>query len=80
MVPGLMSDKEYMFRVRPVNRVGEGEALEQAQPLRLVSPYSESHDDFVFFHSFWTEFGKTKSLASSRPKNLVDAPQACLSG
>ena len=41
-VPGLLSGRDYMFRIRPVNRMGVGEPLEQAQPLRLVSPYSKS--------------------------------------
>ena len=30
-----------MFRVRPINRMGIGEAIEQTQPLKVVSPYSK---------------------------------------
>ena len=40
-VPGLISGQDYFFRVRPMNRIGLGDAIQQEEPVKVKSPYSK---------------------------------------
>ena len=40
-VGGLLTGQEYMFRVRPVNRMGLGEAIQPEEPVKVATPYSK---------------------------------------
>lgn len=40
-VPGLISGHDYFFRIRPVNLVGLGDAIQQDEAVKVQSPYSK---------------------------------------
>ena len=40
-VPGLLTGQQYMFRVRPMNRVGLGKGVEADRPVAVTSQFSE---------------------------------------
>ncbi len=40
-VPGLITGREYTFRVRPMNKIGLGDAYEAPEPIVVQSPFSE---------------------------------------
>ena len=40
-VPGLITGRDYFFRVRPMNIIGLGDAIQQEEPVRIQTPYRE---------------------------------------
>ena len=42
-VPGLVSGHDYFFRIRPMNRIGLGDPIQQETPIMVQSPYSRCH-------------------------------------
>ena len=40
-VPGLVTGRQYVFRVRPMNKIGLGDALEGQEPVTVQTPYSK---------------------------------------
>ena len=37
----MLTGSQYLFRVRPVNTAGVGEAMEFEEPITVTSPYSK---------------------------------------
>ena len=40
-VPGLLTGQQYLFRVRPTNRIGLGDPIQSEEPVTITSPYSK---------------------------------------
>jgi len=38
-VPGLLKGQQYMFRIRPTNRIGLGDAIQSEEPITIMSPF-----------------------------------------
>ncbi len=43
-VPGLMTGRQYRFRVRPINKMGLGDAIQPEEPVTITSPHSKIRD------------------------------------
>ena len=47
-VPGLITGKDYMFRVMPTNIAGIGDAIQPESPITVKSSYSKSHSNTMY--------------------------------